>query len=127
MLIGQVIRGELHQSHARLEFRILTRRPVDTDIKLSATVLDTVVNFDVGVVGLLQDGDLALGTMVESLMNEIQNSDLVLFDLLMDRSVPSAKKRTGGACFQVCHTPAMAVTAWKEKGYGEGKELFIPG
>jgi len=23
--------------------------------------------------------------------------------------------------------PAMAVTAWKETGDGEGKELFIPG
>jgi hypothetical protein len=127
VFIGQVIRGELHQSHTRLELRILTRGPVDTDIELNATVLDTVVNFNVGVVGLLQNGDLALGAMVESLMNEVQNSYLVLFDLWVKGSAPFAKKRTRGICFQVCHAPAIVVTAWKEMGDGEEKELFIPG
>jgi hypothetical protein len=86
-----------------------------------------VVNFNVGVVGLLQNGDLALGTMVESLMNEVQNSYLVLFDLLVKMSAPFAENRTRGGCCQVCHRPAMVVTAWKETGDGEGKELFIPG
>jgi hypothetical protein len=86
-----------------------------------------VVNFNVGVVGLLQNGNLALGAMVESLMNEVQNSYLVLFDLLVKMSAPLAENRTRGVCCQVCHGPAMVVTAWKETGDEEGKGLFIPG
>jgi hypothetical protein len=124
VLIGQVIGGELYQSNARLKLRVLTRWPVDTNIKLNAAVLDTVVNFDVGVVVLLQNRNLALGTMVKCLMNKIQNSYLVLFDLLMARSAPFAEGQTCGVCIQICLAPAGAVTSCKEKGRWRGEGAF---
>jgi len=39
---------------------------------------------------------------VNCLMNEVQNSYFVLFDLLMVRLAPFAEKRTRGVCLQIC-------------------------
>lgn len=116
VLIGQVIRSEFNQRDARFELRIFTRRPIDTNIKLNAAVLDTVVDFNIWVVVFLQDWNLALGTMVKCLMNKVQNSYLVLFNLLMVRLAPFAGSERVVFAFRSAHAPAIAVTAWKENG-----------
>jgi len=84
MLSTQIIGGELNHGEAGLEFTILTWRPVDANIEIDTTVVDSMVDFNVLVVLLGQRGDLALGTMVQFLMDEVENVHLVLIGLLRD-------------------------------------------
>jgi hypothetical protein len=81
VLVRQVIRGKLDQCNARLEVTLLAWRPVDADIKLNATVLDAVVNLDVGVVVVSQDRDIAYSAVMELLVDEVEDEDLVLINL----------------------------------------------
>lgn len=81
MLIGEVVGGKLNKGNARLEITFVTWWPVDADIKFDTAVRDTMVDFEVRVVIGSKDGDLALGAVVELLVDEVQDMNLVLFSL----------------------------------------------
>jgi hypothetical protein len=142
ILSTQIIGGKLDHCKASLEFTILTWRPVNTNIEIDTTVVDTVVSLDVCVVLLGQCGDLALSAMVQFLVDEVENVYLVLvglFERYYQLRLLECERVTPPLCIGSCDAPAnrshgmeMEVTRRRRKSTYLGsiiicleEELFV--